>query len=78
MPCKWHYRNVSRIFDPNPFKPKSKFNLPKSDAATELYLSRLEKKLDKGSVVVVWDKEDYLKETEEQLSCKEMYQGKYR
>ena len=33
---KWHYRNDNRIFDPNPFKPKSKFNPPKSDAAIEL------------------------------------------
>ena len=29
---------------------------------------------EKGSVVVVWDKENYLKKAEEQLSCKEMYQ----
>ena len=104
----WHYRNDNRIFDPNLFKPKSKFNPLKSDAAIELYLSRLEEKLlnlgpikhrynnltldertavydlrndtsiiikeaDKGSVVVIWDKEDYLKEAEGQLSCKEMY-----
>ena len=104
----WHYRNDNRIFDPNLFKPKSKFNPPKSDAAIELYLSRLEEKLlnlgpikhkynnltreerkalydlrndtsiiikeaDKGSVVVIWDKEDYLKEVEEQLSFREMH-----
>ena len=25
-------------------------------------------------MVVIWDKEDYLKEAEEQLSCKEMYE----
>ena len=42
---KWHHRNDNRIFDPNPFKPKSKINPPKSDAAIELYLSRLEEKL---------------------------------
>ena len=89
-----------RIFDPNPFKPKSKFNSPKRETAIELYLSRLEQKLlnlgpikhkynnlireerkalydlrndtsiikkeaDKGSVVVTWDKEDYLKEAAE-------------
>ena len=41
---KWHYCN-NRIFHPNPFKPKSKFNPPKRDAAIELYLSRLEEKL---------------------------------
>ena len=32
------------------------------------------KEADKGSVVVIWGKEDYLKEAEEQLSCKEMYE----
>ena len=32
------------------------------------------KEADKGSVAVIWDKEDCLKETEEQLSCKEMYE----
>ena len=31
------------------------------------------KEADKGSLVVIWDNEDYLKEAEEQLSCKEMY-----
>ena len=25
------------------------------------------------SILVIWDKGDYLKEAEEQLSCKEMY-----
>ena len=30
------------------------------------------KEADKGSVIVIWDKEDYLKEAEKQLSCKEM------
>ena len=106
---KWHYHNDNRIFDPNTFKPTSKFNPPKSDAAIELYLDLLEEKLlnlgpikhkynnltreerkalydlrndtsiiikeaDKGSVVVIWDKEDHLKEAEEQLSWKEMYE----
>ena len=32
------------------------------------------KEAGKGSVVVIWDKEDYLKEADEQLSCKEMYE----
>ena len=32
------------------------------------------KEADKGSVVVIWDKEDHLKEAEEQLSWKEMYE----
>ena len=106
---KWHYRNDNRIFDPKTFKPKSKFNPPKGDAAIELYLSRLEEKLlnlglikrkynnltqeerkalydlrndtstikkeaGKDSVVVIWEKDDYLKEYEEQLSCKDMYE----
>ena len=106
---KWHYHNDNRIFDPNTFKPSSKFNPPKSDAAIELHLDLLEEKLlnlgpikhkysnltreerkalydlgndtsiiikeaDKGSVVVIWDKEDHLKEAEEQLSWKEMYE----
>ena len=42
---KWHYRNDERIFDPNPFRPKSKFNLSKTHAAIELYLSHIELKL---------------------------------
>ena len=42
---EWHYHTDNRIFDPNPFKLKSKFNPPKSDAAIGLYLSRLEEKL---------------------------------
>ena len=31
-------------------------------------------KEDKGSVVVIWDEDDYLKEAEGQLSCKEIYE----
>ena len=42
---KWHYRNDERTFDPNPFRPKSKFNPSKNDAAIELYLSHIEEKL---------------------------------
>ena len=39
----WHFRNDHRQFDVNPFmKKKIEFN-PKSDAAIEMYLSRLEK-----------------------------------
>ena len=40
-----HNRNDNGILDPNPFKSKSKFNPPETDAAIELYLSRLEEKL---------------------------------
>ena len=42
---KWHYRNDEWTFDPNPFRPKSKFNPSKTDAAIELYLSHIEEKL---------------------------------
>ena len=42
---KWHYRNDERTFDPNPFRPKSKFNPGKTDAAIELYLSYIEEEL---------------------------------
>ena len=42
---KWHYRNDERTFDPNPFRPKSKFNPSKNDAAIELHLSHIEEKL---------------------------------
>ena len=42
---KWHYRNNERTFDPNPFRPKSKFNPSKSDTAIEFYLSHIEEKL---------------------------------
>ena len=42
---KWHNRNDERTFDPNPFRPKSKFNPSKTDAATELYPTHIEEKL---------------------------------
>ena len=42
---KWHNRNDERTFDPNPFRPKSKFNPSKTDAAIELYLTHIEEKL---------------------------------
>ena len=45
MALKWHYRNDKQTFDPNPFRPKSKFTPGKTDAATELYLSYIEEKL---------------------------------
>ena len=40
---KWHYRNDNRIFDPNPFKPKSKFNPPRKVSAIKLYVSDLKR-----------------------------------
>ena len=42
---KWHYRNDKQTFDPNPFRPKSKFNPSNTDAAIELNLSQTEEKL---------------------------------
>ena len=41
---KWH-RNHERTFNLNLFRPKSKFNPSKTDAAIELYLSHIEQKL---------------------------------
>ena len=38
LTLKWHYKNDERTFDPNPFRPKSKFNPKKTDATIELYL----------------------------------------
>ena len=42
---KWHYRNGERTFDPNLFRPKSKFSPSKTEAAIELYVSHIEEKL---------------------------------
>ena len=79
---KWHYYNNNRIFDSNPFKPKSKFNPPKRvslEGRKALYDLRNDASIiikvgDKGSAVVIWDKEDYLNEAEEQLSYKKIYE----
>ena len=38
------------------------------------YTSIIIKEVDECAVVFIWDKEDYLKEAEEQLSSKEIYQ----
>ena len=99
MGLKWHFRNEGNEFDLDQFKPKSTFNPPNKDAATEVYMSSLEEKLMKiempqnrynnltskerqalyelknnksivikgvykGSAVVVWEKDDYIKEVE--------------
>ena len=99
---KWHFLNENKDIYRDMFKPKSKFNPRKKDAAMELYLSSLEEKLmkvevprdkfnnltnserkalynlkigkifgiksaDKCFAVVVWDREDYVKEAEKQL-----------
>ena len=41
----WHFRNEESITISNPFKEKSTFNPKGRDAATELYLSRLEEEI---------------------------------
>ena len=41
----WHYRNQEREIIINPFKKKPKFNPKRKDAATEIYLSRLEEEI---------------------------------
>ena len=104
----WHFRNDDRVFEPNPFKPKSNFDPKDNDAAIELYLSKLEEEIlemntklkyhnvtreerraidslrndpsiiikgaDKGSCIVVWDREDYLSEAEKQLGVEDVYE----
>ena len=104
---KWHFRNDEREITINPFQKKSKFTPKRSDAAIEIYLSRLEeeilnidtrlnysnlnkeerkalyslrdhtsiiiKEADKGSGIVVWDRDDYLEEAKKQLDGKEVY-----
>ena len=42
---KWRYGNDKQTFDPNSFRPKSKFHPSNSDAAIELYLSQTKEKL---------------------------------
>lgn len=38
---KWHYGNDERTCGPSLFRPKSKFDLSKTYAAIELYLSHI-------------------------------------
>ena len=38
------------------------------------YQSFVIKEAGKGSAVVIWDKKDYLTESEKQISCKETYE----
>ena len=42
---KWFFRKDEKELNPYKFKPKSTFNSRNNDAATEIYLSSLEKKL---------------------------------
>ena len=42
---KWYYRHDGWTFNPNPFRPESKFNPSKTDAAIELYLRHIEENL---------------------------------
>ena len=58
--------------------PKVKFNnLTNSERKTSYYLkndkSIVIKSADKGSAVAVWDRKDYIKEAEKQLSDEEVY-----
>ena len=55
------------------------FNLTKAEREEALDTLRNDttiiiKEADKGSAVVVWDREDYLKEVEKQLGDKEVYE----
>ena len=42
---KWYYRNDGWTFNPNPFRPESKFHPSKTDAGTELYFGHIEENL---------------------------------
>ena len=62
--CKWWSFAADR------FKPKSSFNPRYKDVVIETYI----KGADKGSIVIFWDREAYLKETYRQLDDKEVYE----
>ena len=49
----WHFRNDEKPFQYDKFRPKSTLNPSNKDTI---------KGADKRSAVVVWDREDYLKE----------------
>ena len=59
--------------------PKDKFNNLTNSERKALYDLKNDKSIviksaDKGSAVVVWDREDYIKEVEKQLGDKEVYE----
>ena len=59
--------------------PKDKYNNLTSKERQALYDLKKDKNIlnkgaDKGSVVVVWDKEDYIKEAEKQLGYNDVYE----
>ena len=59
--------------------PKDKFNNLRISALKASYdvkndKNNVIKSADKGSAVEVWDKEDYIKEAEEQLGGEEVYE----
>ena len=62
-PIKHKYNNLTRK------EKKALYDLTND---TSIIIKEADK--DRSSMVVIWDKEDYLKEAEEQLSCKEMYE----
>ena len=60
--------------------PKDKFNNLTNSERKALYDLKNDKSIviksaDKGSAVVVWDREDYIKEAEKQLDDEEVYEG---
>ena len=59
--------------------PQNKYNNLTREERTALYDLKTDKNIiiksaDKGSAVVVWDGEDYIKEAEKQLGDKDVYQ----
>ena len=59
--------------------PQSKYNNLTREERSALYNLKNDKNIviksaDKGSAVVVWDRDDYIKEAEEQLGDKDIYE----
>ena len=59
--------------------PQNKYNILTREEQSALYSLKNDKNIviksaDKGSAVVVWDRNDYIKEGEEQLGHKDTYQ----
>ena len=64
------YVNDEWSFAADRFKPKSSFDPRYKDVVIETYI----KGADKGSIVIFWDREAYLKETYRQLDDKKVYE----
>ena len=59
--------------------PQNKYNNLTREERSALYSLKNDKNIviksaDKGSAVVVWDRDDYIKEPEEQLGHKDIYE----